>query len=122
MRFLADENVHPVVVTRLRAAGVALEWVAETGSGCADEAILSRPDIGEIVLITYDRDFGDLIFNKGYPTPLAILYSRLGRVEPRYVADRILALIERGVAERHMTVITRDEERLRPFPLGESNG
>ena len=118
MRFLADENVHPVVVQRLRAAGLNVEWVNETSKGSLDGAILSRPDISALILITYDRDFGDLIFNRNYPSPRAIIYSRLGRAEPRHLADRILALIERGVADAHMIVITKDEERLKPFPPG----
>ena len=118
MRFLADENVHPVVVQRLRAAGLDVEWVKETASGSTDEEILSRPQISETVLITYDSDFGDLIFNRSYPAPYAIIYSRLGRAEPRYVADKIQTLVERGLAKGHMIVITTGEERIKPFPPG----
>ena len=122
MRLLADENVHSLVVERLRSAGHEVEWVAESGAGMADAAMLQRPDIAELVLITYDRDFGDLIFNHGYPAPRSILYSRLGRADPRHAADRILRLLDSGLPERHMITIARDGERMKPFPDGARNG
>jgi predicted nuclease of predicted toxin-antitoxin system len=90
--------------------------------GIADHAILRRPDIGALVLLTFDRDFGELIFRHGFPPPLAILYSRIGRTDPGDAADRIRLLIEKGLPERHMIRIARDGERLKPFPDGADNG
>jgi predicted nuclease of predicted toxin-antitoxin system len=118
LRFLADENVHPVVVARLRAAGFVVEWIAETAKGSSDQSILNRDNIGEFILITFDRDFGDLIFNKGYARPYSIIYSRLGRAEPRHIADRIGILIAEGIPAQHMIVITSDTVRLKAFPSG----
>lgn len=118
MRFLADENLHALVVQRLRAADVEVEWMVETAPGATDEAILGRPDIGDLVLLTFDRDFGDLIFNRGYPAPRAILYSRLDRSDPEGIAARFVEVIGAGVPEHHMVTITADAERLKPFPQG----
>ena len=98
-----------------------VEWVKETSRGTQDEEILSRPDIGELVLITLDRDIGDLIYRRGLPTPRAILYSRLSRADPKAIGQRIATLIERGLADNHMTTITAMGERVRAFP-GVENG
>ncbi|HEX8584542.1 MAG TPA: DUF5615 family PIN-like protein [Allosphingosinicella sp.] len=122
MRILADENMHPLVVTQLRQAGLDVDYVRDTAPGMSDEEILARPDIGEMVLITLDRDFGDLIFNRGYPQPRAILYSRLSRALPEAITQRILKIVEIGVPDHHLVTITPDKERLRPFPLGVQNG
>ena len=94
----------------------------ETAPGLSDEAILGRSDIGQLVLLTYDRDFGDLIFNRGYSAPLSILYTRLNRVAPAEIAERLLARLEAGLPAGHMITITKDGERSRPFPRGASNG
>jgi predicted nuclease of predicted toxin-antitoxin system len=118
LRFLADENVHPVVIARLRNAGFTAESITETSKGSTDQAILSRTDISEHVLITFDRDFGDLIFHKNYPRPYSIIFSLLGRAEPRHVSDRIGILVEEGIPAHHMLVITADAVRLKPFPKG----
>lgn len=121
MQLLADENVHPIVVRRLRAIGLDLEWIKESSPGALDEDILMREDIAQLVLITYDRDFGDMIFKQGFPTPRAIIYSRLGRAEPEFVADRIIGMIEQRLLENHIITITAQSERVRAFP-GAENG
>ena len=122
MRVLADENQHSLVVARLRAEGYDVEWIAETTPGAADADILRRPDIGSVVLLTYDRDFGDLIFNRGYPAPHAIYYTRLNRVAPEIIATRLIALLADGVMAGQMIAITKDGFRTKPFPLGGLNG
>lgn len=118
MRIIADENVHSVVVASLRTAGHEVEWIAETASGVGDRDILGRADIAELVLITYDRDFGDLIFNQGAPVPLGLIYSRMGRAEPELLARRMLALIETGVVAGQMIVIEPDKNRSRALGTG----
>ena len=122
MRVLADENQHPVVVARLRTAGYDVEWIRETSPGAIDEAILQRSDIGAFVFVTDDRDFGDLIFNQGYPAPRAVLYNRLNRAHPDAIADRLLAQLAAGGIDGLLMTITTDGIRTKPFPAGASHG
>ncbi|WP_326525632.1 DUF5615 family PIN-like protein [Sphingomonas sp.] len=122
MRLLADENVHGNVVIALRQAGHAVEWVRETAPGATDTNILDRADIAELILITNDRDFGDLIFNKRMPAPFAILYTRTPHRDWEVTAGLLAAELERGVAAGHMTIVTKDGTRRTPFPIGEDNG
>ena len=121
MKLLADENQHPLVVARLREAGFEVEYVRETSPGAKDEEILARPDIGRLILLTYDRDFGDLIFNRGHPLPSAILYTRLDRKAPEVVANRFISVLKAGVAWNCLTTISEDGERTKPFPAGADN-
>jgi predicted nuclease of predicted toxin-antitoxin system len=118
LRLLADENVHAEVVRRLRSTGYEVEWIAETAPGSSDASILAREDIGELVLITYDRDFGDLIFNHGLPHPMAIIFSRVGRVEPRFLSEKIVALLTNDFAVQHIHVLKKNGTRSTPFPVG----
>ncbi len=75
-----------------------------------------------MILITHDRDFGDLLFNKGLPVPHVVLYSRLPHRLADATADRILALLEAGVAAGQMVTLTKDGDRMKPFPPGVSDG
>lgn len=118
MRFLADENVHGKVVQSLREYGLDVEWIKESSRGISDPLILRRVDIGSLVLITNDRDFGDLIFNKGLPIPFALLYMRLPHRDWQNTADRLIAVIEQGVSEGHIVTIAIDRNRTSPFPPG----
>jgi predicted nuclease of predicted toxin-antitoxin system len=117
LRILADENVHAGVVAGLRERGHVVEALAETAPGTADDAILARADIGSWVLLTYDRDFGDLIFNRGMPCPASIVYSRLERPKPEVLLKRLDVLIEAGVIAGQFIVIGPEDERSRPLPI-----
>lgn len=122
MRLLADENVHRKVVMALRQAGLTVEWVRESSAGAEDPDILGRPDIAELVLVTNDGDFGTLIFKDRRPSPRAILYTRTPHRDWQTTTQLVIAELERGVVANHMTTITKDGVRRRPFPTGEDNG
>lgn len=122
MRLLADQNVHRRVEQCLRAAGFDVECILKTMPGLLDEEILARSDIGDLIFITGDKGFGDWVFNKRLPQPLMILLSRLPQPEWRTTADRLIAILERGVAPGQMITITKDGERTKPFPPGANNG
>jgi predicted nuclease of predicted toxin-antitoxin system len=118
MLLLADENVHANVVRTLREKGFNLEWVKESSKGASDVCILQRSDINMLVLVTNDGDFGELIFHKGFPTPYAILYTRITHRDWKLCSERLIAVINSGVAAGRMITITPTETRSKQFPLG----
>jgi len=59
--FLADENIDRQIVERLRLDGHEVAYVAEMSLGILDEVVLMESRISAIVLITADKDFGDLV-------------------------------------------------------------
>jgi predicted nuclease of predicted toxin-antitoxin system len=64
--FLADEGVDRQIVERLRLDGheVSYVYVAEMAPGIMDEVVLSESRNSESVLITADKDFGELVFRQ----------------------------------------------------------
>jgi len=60
--FLADEGVDRQIVERLRLDGHDVFYVAEMAPGITDEIVLSASRNSERVLITADKDFGELLF------------------------------------------------------------
>ena len=62
MRFLANENVPLDAVSALREIGHDVIWVRVDAHGSPDEDILSRAVAEKRVLITFDKDFGNLAF------------------------------------------------------------
>ena len=121
MKLLADQNVHSRVVLALRTAGYDVEFIQETMPGRADEEILARSDIGTLVFITGDKGFGRWIFDQGLPPPLAVLFSRLPHKEWAITAERLSAILERGVPPGQMITITESGERAKPFAIGAEN-
>jgi predicted nuclease of predicted toxin-antitoxin system len=64
MNLLADEGVERQIVERLRADGHSVWYIAEMSPGISDEVILSQANEDRALLITLDKDFGELVFRQ----------------------------------------------------------
>ncbi|WP_313950946.1 DUF5615 family PIN-like protein [Accumulibacter sp.] len=118
---LADENFPLLVVKGLVAAGYEVLAVASIGPGLSDRAVLELAREQGRCLLTFDADFGDLVFFQGMPPPPAILYFRLQPI----VIEEVLAATLRALTEVPdgcLAVITRNEIRLRPLSAVRSDG
>jgi predicted nuclease of predicted toxin-antitoxin system len=73
MQILADESCARPVIQALRLAGHDVVSIAEVAPGTSDEAVLARAVTEKRILITEDRDFGELIYAQGNPSPGVIL-------------------------------------------------
>src|ERR1700720_1842954 len=60
MRFLADENVPFGVVEELIAVGHDAEWVGKLAPGVPDGEVLRHAAMDGRILLTFDKDYGDL--------------------------------------------------------------
>ncbi len=69
MNFLADESCAGPVLRALREAGHDVVAISEVARGAADEQVLERALNEKRVLITEDRDFGELVYAQGRPSP-----------------------------------------------------
>jgi predicted nuclease of predicted toxin-antitoxin system len=95
VNLLADESVDRPIVERLWADNHSVVYVAELDPGVSDDAVLERANRSGMLLITADRDFGELVF-------------RLGRIHAGVVLIRLTGLsskakanaVSRALAER----------------------
>jgi len=62
VKLLADEGVDAAIVARLRADGHDIVYVAELSPGITDDAVLELANADERILMTTDKDFGELVF------------------------------------------------------------
>jgi len=68
MRFLANENVPLDAIVSLREKGHDVIWIRIDVPGSCDEDILSRAVAEERIVITFDKDFGELAFHSCLPS------------------------------------------------------
>ena len=61
------------MVLALREAGHDVVWVGETMVGAPDEAIVARAHDDDRILLTADKDFGEIGSRVGRPLPGIIL-------------------------------------------------
>jgi predicted nuclease of predicted toxin-antitoxin system len=64
MKLLADESVDRQIVERLRQDGHDVTYVVEMERGISDETVLQRANGQEALLLTVDKDFGELTYRQ----------------------------------------------------------
>ena len=69
--FLADEHIPLSTIQGLRSAGHSVLSIREDYQSMSDHLILELAEREDLVVITNDRNFGDLIFNEKKLLPQA---------------------------------------------------
>ena len=116
MRFLADECCDADLVDVLRAKGHDVLYAAEEAPAGPDKLLLSRAFDSDRLLLTEDKDFGELVVRfaaRGVVLlrfPEAVLDSKIRRT-----LEIIDAMEER--LQGNFTVISLTKVRLRPLSL-----
>ena len=104
MRFLADESCDFAVVRALRADGHDVVAVSQTHRGAPDDIVIDLAVREGRVLLTEDRDFGQLVLDSNLPAT-GVIYIRfpmivresLARVVADYVARAGPSLVDQFV-------------------------
>jgi predicted nuclease of predicted toxin-antitoxin system len=117
MRFLANENYPGDAVTALRQRGHDVAWVRTDAPGSMDPDVLKRAQLDERILLTFDKDFGELAFRAKLPAACGIVLFRIPTPSADYVARVTVAAIEsRTDWAGHFAVVEEDQIRLTPLP------
>ncbi|GJM41398.1 MAG: hypothetical protein DHS20C20_16800 [Ardenticatenaceae bacterium] len=118
MRFLANENFPLASVNNLKDAGHVVASVSEIMPGAKDEDVLKYAQREAQIILTFDRDYGELIFRHKLPNPAGILYLRFFPQTPEESAEYISNLLSNSkiTLEGKFTVARRDRIRQRPLP------
>ena len=114
MRFLADENFPGDGVAALRSAGHDVLWVSSASPGAADTHVLAMAESDRRILLTFDKDFGELAWRAGLPPSCGVILFRV----PTPPAVSIGAALAERIAERddwagHFSVIEPGRVRMR---------
>lgn len=114
MKLVADESVEGPTISALRAAGHEILSIAESAPGIEDEAVLLIARREEALLLTSDKDFGELVFrNREKHSGLLLIRAVEKNLEEN--AANTLAAIERHGPElrNRFSVLTRRALRIR---------
>jgi predicted nuclease of predicted toxin-antitoxin system len=121
MRILANENFPADAVSALAAAGHDVAWMRADAPGSSDRQVLQRADVEHRILITFDKDFGELAFRAGLPASSGIILFRIAAPSAAAVARVALAVLDsRGDWAGHFSVVENTRIRMTPLPAGNS--
>lgn len=118
MRLLCDEGVERHIVEALRSSGHNVTYVAEIDPSISDTEVLRRAADLEAVLVTSDKDFGELVYRQGR-AHAGILLVRLHGLEPgRKAVVVAAALAQHGQSlSGAFSVVEEDRLRIRRRPV-----
>ena len=117
MRFLANENFPGDAAKAVRAAGHDLAWVRTDAPGSSDPEVLALAVRENRVLLTFDKDFGELAWSAGLPASSGIVLFRLPMPSPTDVGLAIASIIgSREDWPGHFSVVEPGRVRMRPLP------
>ena len=117
MRWIVNENVSGTVIRTLRDRGHDVLSVKESLRGTGDPHILAQAQAEQRVLVTHDKDFGELAFRCGLPASSGVVLFRLSGADPESDNRRVLEVLESSVDwTGHFAVVTDDRVRIRPLP------
>ena len=117
MRFLADENFPGLAVETLRNHGWDVIWVRTDCPGITDREVLSRAQTDNRILLTFDKDFGELAYRCGLPAGSGIILFRISLRSPSAVTQIVVAaLASRSDWTGHFSVVEANRIRMSPLP------
>jgi predicted nuclease of predicted toxin-antitoxin system len=94
MKFLADENVPQELIDILLQNNIDVISVRPEHSGISDEADVELSNTESRTIISFDKDFGKLIFHKKIKPAEGIIFIRDNPVDPKAVADTLIKLFK----------------------------
>lgn len=114
MRFLANENVPGSAVAALRTAGHDVVWIRTSAPGSTDQDVLARAAREERILLTFDKDFGELAKAAALPKACGVVLIRRSMPPASEVGQRLADILtSRTDWAGHFSVVEPGRIRMR---------
>ncbi|MEW6555547.1 MAG: DUF5615 family PIN-like protein [Actinomycetota bacterium] len=115
MDFLANENI-PLSTTKLLAeGGHDVICVADEIPGASDRQVIEQAITTNRIVLTFDRDYGELIFRHKARDVPGVVYFRFTPISPDEAGTMLLEILKEKIItlSGKFTVIERDSIRQR---------
>lgn len=117
MNLLADESVDKSIVTELQQNGHNVLYIAEFAPSIDDETVLHQANQNRALLLTEDKDFGELVFRQGL-VHMGVVLIRLSGLSPQAKLTSVSAVFANYENEllEAFSVISPGRVRIRRGP------
>ena len=115
MNLLADESVDQQMVKRLREDGHDVLYIAEVEPSISDNAVFDRANEKAALLITGDKDFGEIVFRENRLISDGVVLLRLAGLSAEKKAEIVSDAMREYESEfsQHFSVIAPGKIRIR---------
>ncbi len=117
MRFLADENFPLPSTVLLRDNDQDIIEVADIMPSASDEKVLHHAYQEQRIILTFDSDYGELIYRFKMPSA-GVIYFRFIPITPLEPAEIVLQWLPDNIPlVNRFTIAKRNKIRQRPLPI-----
>ena len=117
LRLLANEKVLLDAVVALRTAGHDVMWARDVCTGATDARVLTLAREEDRIVLTFDKDFGELVFRAGVQASPGVILIRMRASSPVVAAARTVAVVtSREDWRGHFSVADDHHLRMTPLP------
>ncbi len=116
MRWLVDECVDAALAAQLRKLGHDVAYMSDVAPRATDAEVTRRAHNESRLLLTEDKDFGDLIFRQARPVP-GIVFLRIDSAHRSLKGARLQAAIDKFGETLFGRYTVIEEARFRSRPL-----
>jgi predicted nuclease of predicted toxin-antitoxin system len=113
LKVLLDTCVWGGVKTELEASGYDVIWAGDWDEDPGDEEILARAHREERILVTLDKDFGELAIVRGQPHSGIIRLVNLAARQQGTYCLHVLKIYKKDINERAIITVDRNRVRIR---------
>ena len=94
--FLANENFPKPSVELLREAGFTTKYIAEEFSGISEVEVIEHAVRDNLIILTYDKDYGEMIFRYAKDNPPSVVFFREKGQDPMFAGQILLSILING--------------------------
>jgi len=108
MKFLADENIPVELVDKLREINIDIIKVENIKVGLKDEEVIRIAIKQKRIIITFDKDFGELVY-KGKAKVEGIILIRIKSFQINFLFQSFKQLIESKINIKNKFVVLEEK-------------
>jgi predicted nuclease of predicted toxin-antitoxin system len=113
MKFLANENFPLATTKYLEGVGDDIRAIGVDSPSISDFEVMAIAIEEDRTILTFDRDYGELIFRYNYRPKAGIIYLRFKQYSPNFPGEYIHQLIGQDRIQFQGTFTVLDEGILR---------
>jgi predicted nuclease of predicted toxin-antitoxin system len=113
LKYLANENVPFSSITYLKSKGYDVKAIGVDDPGITDEQVMHIAIDENRTIITYDSDYGELIFKHGYKPQAVVVFIRVQPTEPLETAKILEELLSKKTVSLEHTLTVIDSNTIR---------
>ncbi len=113
-KFLFDENIELTIISHFIDAGYDIVSVANVLHGANDKMVLEHAVREERIVVTFDKDFADLVFHAELPHA-GIVLLRTDGLSSKHTAVLLEEAIKSlsAIPQKAFIVVSKDKVRVR---------